>query len=108
MMLTRERGEPTVAEVFAFMAGAVAAFALLGVIAGLTRSSPFEPGSDVPRHAGMLHFLAVGAALGTATLVALIHSAAAWPLGAFGATATYLAAVSAELTLLEARSRPRA
>ena len=51
----------------------------------------------------MIHFLAVGTALGTATLVALIHSGIAWPLGAFVATATYLALATVELTLAEPR-----
>ncbi len=101
MMLTRERGVPSVVEVFLFMVGAVSGFGLLGLIVRLVGSRPFDPSSGVLRRAGMIHFFAVGTALGGATLVALIHSGVAWPLGAFIATALYLALATLELTLAQ-------
>jgi hypothetical protein len=103
MMLTRERGLPSVGEVFLFMVGAVAGFALLGLIARLNAGLPFEPSEGALRRTGMIQFLAVGGALGCAALVALIRNGIAWPLGAFVATATYLAIATFELTLAEAR-----
>jgi hypothetical protein len=103
MALTRERGLPSIGEVFLFMVGAVAGFALLGLIVRLSGGIPFEPSYGALRRTGMIHFLAVGAALGAATLVALIHSGIAWPLGAFVATATYLALATLELTLATPR-----
>lgn len=103
MVLTHELGLPSVGEVFLFMVGAVTGFALMGLIVGLAGGVPFEPRYRAMRRTGALHFIAVGGALGGATLVALIHSAVAWPLGAFVATATYLALATLELTLAEPR-----
>ena len=84
------------------MVGALAGFALLGLIVRLTGSVPFEPSYGVLRRTGMIQLLAVSGALGGATLVALIHSRVAWPFGAFVATATYLALATFELTLTAA------
>ena len=56
------------------MVGALAGFALLGLIVRLTGSVPFEPSYGVLRRTGMIQLLAVSGALGGATLVALIHS----------------------------------
>jgi hypothetical protein len=103
MVLARERGLPSVGEVFLFMVGAVAGFALLGLIVRLTRGMPFEPSYGALRRTGMIHFLAVGVALGGTTLVALIHSGVAWPLGAFVGTVTYLALATLELALAKPR-----
>jgi hypothetical protein len=97
MVLTRERGTPPVGDVFLFMAGAVLAFGLLATVIRLSGSRPLEPPASALRKTGMAHFLAVGAALGAAALIAMIHSGIAWPLGAFAATATYLALASIEL-----------
>jgi hypothetical protein len=101
MMLTRERGAPSVAEVFLFMAGAVTAFALLGTIVRVTGGKPFEPRPGALRLIGMVHFVAVGAALGVATLVSLIDSGVVWPLGSFVATATYLGMATLELMVFQ-------
>jgi hypothetical protein len=51
----------------------------------------------------MIQLIAVSGALGGATLVALIRSGVAWPVGAFVATATYLALATFDLTLAEPR-----
>src|SRR5437764_9238124 len=103
MMLVRHRGLPSTGQVFLFMLGAVTAFVVLGGLARLTRGVPFDPREDVPRRTGMLHIIAVGGALGAATLVADIPGGMAWPLGSFLATSVYLALATAEL-LLAARS----
>ena len=99
MMLTHERGLPSVGEIFLFMVGAFAGFALLGLVVRLSGAVPFEPPSGVLRRTGMIQLLAVSGALGAATLVALIRSGIAWPFGAFIATATYLALATFDLTL---------
>jgi hypothetical protein len=101
MMLTRERGLPSVGEVFLFMLGAVTGFTLLGLIVRLTGGMPFEPSHGALRRTGMIQVVAVGAALGSATLAALIHGGIAWPLGGFVATATYLSLATLELTLAQ-------
>jgi hypothetical protein len=99
MMLTRERGLPSVGYIFLFMVGAVAGFALLGLIVRLTDTVPFELSyGDLGRMA-MIQLLAVGGALGGATLVALIDSGIAWPFGAFVATVTYLGLATLQLAL---------
>jgi hypothetical protein len=90
LTLTRTRGTPSVAEIFLFMAGAISAFGVLGVIVRRAQAAPLEPPHGALRRTGMANGLAVSAALGAASLIALIHSIAAWPLGAFVATATYL------------------
>lgn len=102
-VLIHHRGLPSTGQVFLFMVGAVAAFAVLGGIVRLGQGVPFDPAPSALRRTGMLHLVAVGAALGAATLVALIHSGIAWPLGAFVATATYLALATLQLALSEPR-----
>jgi len=94
---------PSVEEVFLFMIGAIAGFAALGLIVRLTGTAPFEPSFGDLWRTGMIQLLAVGGALGGATLVALIHSGVAWPLGAFVATVAYLALATLELALSESR-----
>ena len=59
MMLTHERGLPSVGEVFLLIVGAVAGFALLGLVVRLTDAVPFEPSSGVLRRTGMIQLLAV-------------------------------------------------
>jgi hypothetical protein len=98
-MLTRHEGAPSTGQVFLFMLGAVAGYALLAAIVKLGKGVPFDPPKEALRRTGMLHFLAVGGALGAAALVSLIHDGAAWPLGAFVATATYLVLATLELRL---------
>jgi hypothetical protein len=99
MTLTHERGLPSIGEVFLFMVGAFAGFALLGLIVRLSGAVPFEPRYGVLRRTGMIQLLAVSGALGAATLIGLIPSGIAWLFGAFVATATYLALATFDLTL---------
>jgi hypothetical protein len=101
MLLTNERGLPSVGEIFLFIIGAIAGFAVLGLIVSVTGTAPFEPSFGDLRRTGTIQLLAVGGALGGATLVALIRSGIAWPLGAFVATVAYLALATLELALSE-------
>ena len=103
MMLVRHRGLPSTGQVFLFMLGAVAAFASLGAVVRWTRGVALDPARETLRRAGMLHVFAVGGALGAATLVALIPSGAAWPLGSFLATSVYLGLATLELLFVGLR-----
>ena len=102
-MLTNERGQPSVGDVFLFMIGAIAGFGLPGVIVRVTGAAPFKPSFADLWRTGMIQLLAVGGALGGATLVALIDSGIAWPLAGFVATAVYLVLATLELALSESR-----
>jgi hypothetical protein len=65
------------------------------------RGAPVDPPRGALWRIGTIHLVAVGAALGATTLVALIKSGLAWPLGAFVATATYLGLATLELVVVE-------
>lgn len=103
MLLIRQHGVPAVGEVFLFMVGAVLAFGVLGAFVTVTCGVPSDPSHEAWPRTGMLHFLAVGGALCTVALVALIPSGVAWPLGAFSATAMYFALATLELSLVASR-----
>ena len=95
------RGVPDTLEALGFMVGAVAGFALVGVLAfgGLTKHFDREP-SEGNLIWGSFHFFSVGVAIGAATLVAhYIESFAAWPLGGFLFTGAYLLVAGAESTV---------
>jgi hypothetical protein len=104
IMLVRHHGLPTTGEVFLFMAGAIAAFGVLGGVVSLIGADPRQVADVKFRQAGTAHFLAVGGALGAATLIALWHSVLAWPLGAFAATATYMALAAVQLVVVGRRA----
>lgn len=99
-LLTRTHGLPQTWEIGAFAAGAVLAFALLGL---------FARGAVGPEHAadrlvaGALHWLAAGAAIGSAALVSRLPGWEAWPLASFAATAAFFLCASAQLALAAAR-----
>ena len=97
-------GTPGVADVFAFLAGALTGFGLMGLLArgGLTRAEPNEHAPDRVL-AGAMHWLAAGAAVGAAALVARIGGWEAWPLAAFAATAIYILGASVQLALVTRR-----
>ena len=108
MTLMRHRGSPTTADIFLFMAGAVTAFGLLAAVVRRAsgapfEAAPFEPAPRTVRRTGVANLIAVGAALGSVSLVALIPSVVAWPLGAFAATAVYLATATAALAISDRR-----
>ena len=99
------RGQPEVFEVFLFVLGGVGGYALatMPAIATIRTRQPAVSGSKLVL-AGTLHPLAIGAALGSVTLVAMIHGWVAWPLGGLCGIAVYLLLVGVEYTLA---ARPR-
>jgi hypothetical protein len=99
-LLMHFRGQPSVAEVFAFVAGAVAGFAALGAVGRrvIRRAEPISPGPSRV-WAGAMHWLAVGVAVGAAALIAQLPGWTAWPLASAGATVVYLALTALELAI---------
>ena len=99
-VLTHARGIPTTVDALLFMAGAVAGFALVGLasLGRLTARAHVE--EQQPALWAGFHVLSIGAAIGTATLIAhLLESRGAWPLGGFAATTSYLVLLAAQLAL---------
>ena len=105
MVLSHAYGPPSPPLVFAFFGGAVLAFALVGALAfgGVTA----RPGGGSSHAAlwGSFHLLSVGLAVGAVWMVsAHAPSFPGWPLGAFVATALYLAVVGAENTAADLKA----
>jgi hypothetical protein len=104
-VLTHAYSLPSPPEVFSFILGAVAGFALVGTFAfgGVTAEFGGE-GSRV-RLWGSFHFLSVAVAVGAAWLLsAYVTSLAGWPLGSFVATVCYFGVVGAENAAADAAS----
>jgi len=97
--IERAHGTPSVGDTFLFLVGAVAGFAVLGLLARVERDPSLEPQRGDLIRTGLIQVIAVGLALGAAALVALIHSFAVWPLGGFAATLIYLAVAAFELAV---------
>ena len=103
-MLTGAHDVPSVLKVFAFAAGAAAAY---GILRFLTRAVEGEAGAQFTRsphlvRAGAIHSSAIALALGSAALIAQINSPVVWFLGPFAATVLYLGVSSVEKALLAA------
>jgi hypothetical protein len=86
-VLIDARGQPSVGDVLAFLAGAVIAFAVLGLVA----QGAIGPRSSIDRRRDRvidcaLDLAAVGAAVGAVALLAEIHDWFVWPLGSAAAT----------------------
>jgi hypothetical protein len=105
-VLLRSHGAPHVGDVFAFAAGALAAFSLMALLArgALARMESVDDAADRV-WAGALNWFAVGAAVGAVALLAEIHGREAWPLGSFAATALYILAASLQLTVVATRRK---
>lgn len=106
------QGAPALLEAFGFVSGAIIAFALLATISGRLSPSPEARASDPqpdPSHpifAAGLHILAVGMALGAASLADSLLGNVAWLVSSFLATAVYLSLASAELAFaIELKAR---
>ena len=95
------RGMPLVWQVFLFAAGAVGGYAALRALAPDPAGDAAPTLGATPRgaRAVLIQVAALGAAVGSATLIGRIHSSLAWPLVGFSATALYLAVVSLEPAL---------
>ena len=107
-VLMGSHGKPDVGDVFLFIAGAIAGFTALGVLA------PVPPRShmtiDEPRRrvlAGALDWASVGVAVGVVALIALLSGPIVWPLGSLAATVMYLAATGLQLGLVAAEDSKR-
>ena len=99
-VVLHHRGIPTEANALAFVVGAIAAFAIVGMVAhqGLRRVSPPQPRSF--RLWQALHLLSVAAAIGgAAAITRLVHSWIAWPASGFIATGVYLMVLAAQLSV---------
>ena len=95
---------PGVGDVFLFAGGALAGFTLLGLIAHGRPWAAAAPATG-PEGVivGVLHWFAVGVAVGAVALLAMIPSWVAWPVGSFAATILYLLGASAQLALVANR-----
>lgn len=99
-LLIHHHGNARVGDVFLFLAGAIAGFLVVSVLATLTADRPARPAPAQRRLAGAVHIVAVGGAVGAAALVALIGGWVAWPLTSFTATVLYLLLAALELLAL--------
>lgn len=100
-VLSHARGIPSSLQALLFLVGAVVAYALVGGLAfgGYSEQLVPEPSRAVVW--GGLHLFSVGLAIGAAALVArFVTDSAAWPIGAFLATALYLLASASQLALV--------
>jgi predicted permease len=95
--LERRHGTPQLTQGYLFIVGAVAAFAFLAAVVRRVRPEPSTDRQTELLVTGAVQFIAVGIAFTSATVVSRLHSAAAWPLGAFTATLLYLTVAALEL-----------
>jgi len=96
-----------VGDVFGFAAGAVAGFTLIGLIVHWRVRATEEAHSPTERVlTGVLHWFAIGAALGAVALIVQIPSWVAWPLAMFAATTIYLLGASLQLAAVSGSSPP--
>jgi len=110
-VLTHARGIPDTSDALFLLGGAVGAYAVVGGVAFGGLSEHFAPQPARAAIWGALHFFSVGLAIAGATLVAhQVHSAIAWPLDGFIATALYLLGSAAQLAIAHTSltRRPRA
>lgn len=99
-LLMHYRGKPSVAEIFLFLAGALAAFTAISLVnQSLTKAAKPLSKPLALDWSGMLHWFAAGASVGVVCLVGRIASWVSWPLGSFLATALYLTIATAQLAL---------
>lgn len=99
-IVSHSHGPPSVFDILLFVAGAIAAFAMLGLVAErLAPPEPLELGHADLIRVGVIHIVAIGLAFGASALIALIPGIAAWPLAAFAATTLYLFVASLEIIL---------
>jgi hypothetical protein len=102
--LTRARGSPSVGSIFLFALGAVAAYGGVRLLTWGTEEEEAErPLTRSPKvlRAGFFHVTAIGLAIGSAMLIAQLHSVVAWLLAPLAATLLYLGIPSVEIAFLE-------
>ncbi len=99
-VVLHHRGIPTETDALTFVIGAIAAFALVGIVAnrGLGPVSPPQPRGFNLWQA--LHLVSVAVAIaGAAIITRLVHSWIAWPASGFTATGVYLVVLAAQLSV---------
>lgn len=98
---------PDIADVAVFLAGAIAAFAVVEALAtrGFRREVEAEPGRVVAI-AGALHFLSAGLAVACVYGLALVIGieTLVWLCGSFASTAVYFLMVGVQVALAEWRA----
>ncbi|MDQ3677894.1 MAG: hypothetical protein M3401_14050 [Actinomycetota bacterium] len=103
-LLIHYHGIPRPGEVFLFIAGALLGFGIVGAAAhgALRTEEPLRIGQG---HivTGLLHWFAVGLAVGMVALIAPHTGVIAWTLGSFIATSLYLVGASLQLALATQR-----
>ena len=109
-LLTSALGTPTAPEIFAFVGGAVAAFALVEFIASVGYRQDLEDEPPNIKDVGSsVSVLSVGlATIGAYAVGRLLGGFAAWPVGSFLATVVYLFLFGVELSLAHRIQRERA
>ncbi|HUA07410.1 MAG TPA: hypothetical protein VMB27_26145 [Solirubrobacteraceae bacterium] len=100
-VLLRSHGTPSVTDTLLFIAGAIAGFNLLGLLAigVLGHARPIDRG-QARVLAGALDWVALGAVVAAASAISAIRGWAAWLLGPFTATVLYLVIASLQLAFL--------
>ncbi len=103
-VLLRSHGTPSLADTLIFVAGAIAGFNLLGVLAigAIGHARPIERRQDRVL-AGVLDWLALGAVVAAVSAISAIHGWAPWLLGPFIATVLYLVVASLQLAVFAIR-----
>jgi hypothetical protein len=101
--LVGEHGVPATLEMYLFAVGATTAYGGLRLLTWETGGEADKPLTKSPHlfRAGVVHLVAIGAAITCALLLAQIDSFVAWPLASFIATALYLGISSIEVATVE-------
>jgi hypothetical protein len=102
-VLSVELGTPGVGEVFLFLFGAVVAFTVVDAVVsrGFRERLRGEP-PEVVALGSAFGFASAGLSVGAAAVLgSILATGAAWPLGSFGATATFLSMAGVEMGLAE-------
>lgn len=105
-ILVHFHSAPDVTEILLYAAGALTGYTLVGLLTHLKlHTMTLPPVRSQRLMFGMLHWFAVGLALGVAVVLAQIPGWVAWPLAALAATMLYLTGAAAELALLTRAQR---
>ena len=97
-LLLRSNGVPSTGDVFVFLAGAIGGFNIVGLLAEelLPGAKPIER-RQARVLAGILDWIAVGAAVGTVAAIAEAHGWVSWLVGPLAATVVYLLIAALQL-----------
>ena len=109
-LLVHAHGAPSTAEAFIFAAGAITGFYLIDQLLDLLAEETLGPIKPIKRYqdralAGLFDWIAVGAALGTVSLLGDIHGWVPWLVGPLAATALYLLIASVQLAAVAGRAK---